>query len=144
MNNGVSYTSTKPIEEFEINKKNKPSDLISRLSELRSQYSCFDENERDAYHTLSEAIEALKAQATLDDVSNAYENGYQQGKFEATQKTGKWIWKGEEWDSRFMCSVCYCKENVPTCNGKPTIWKYCPNCGSLMRGGYTNENISDS
>ncbi len=34
--------------------------LISRLSELRSQYSCFDENERGAYHTLSEAIEALK------------------------------------------------------------------------------------
>lgn len=31
------------------------------------------------------AIEALKAQATLDDVSNAYENGYKQGKFEAQQ-----------------------------------------------------------
>ena len=31
------------------------------------------------------AIEALKAQVTLDDVSNAYENGYQQGKFEALQ-----------------------------------------------------------
>lgn len=29
------------------------------------------------------AIEALQAQATLDDVSNAYENGYKQGKFEA-------------------------------------------------------------
>lgn len=35
------------------------SDLISRLSELRCQYNCFDENERDAYHTLSEAIKAL-------------------------------------------------------------------------------------
>lgn len=34
-------------------------DLISRLSELRCQYNCFDENERDAYHTLSEAIKAL-------------------------------------------------------------------------------------
>ena len=64
MNNGVSYTSTKPIDEFEINKKNKPSDLISRLSELRSQYSCFEETERDAYHTLSEAIGALQAQKT--------------------------------------------------------------------------------
>lgn len=31
------------------------------------------------------AIEALQAQATLDDVSTAYENGYQQGKFEAQQ-----------------------------------------------------------
>ena len=35
------------------------TDLISRLSELRCQYNCFDENERDAYHTLSEAIKAL-------------------------------------------------------------------------------------
>ena len=35
------------------------SDLISRLSELRCQYNCFDENERDAYHTLSESIKAL-------------------------------------------------------------------------------------
>ena len=34
-------------------------DLISRLSELRCQYNCFDENERDAYHTLSEAIKVL-------------------------------------------------------------------------------------
>lgn len=34
---------------------------------------------------LDMAIEALQAQATLDDVSNAYENGYQQGKFEAQE-----------------------------------------------------------
>ena len=34
-------------------------DLISRLSELRCQYNCVEENERDAYHTLSEAIKAL-------------------------------------------------------------------------------------
>ena len=34
-------------------------DLISRLSELRCQYNCFDKNEQDAYRTLSEAIKAL-------------------------------------------------------------------------------------
>lgn len=34
-------------------------DLISRLSELRSTFNCFDENERDAYRTLSEAIKVL-------------------------------------------------------------------------------------
>lgn len=28
MNNGVSYTSTKPLEEFEINKKNKRYKVI--------------------------------------------------------------------------------------------------------------------
>ena len=45
---------------------------------------------------------------------------------------GKWIWKGEEGDSRFMCSVCKWKEYVPTCNGVPDIWDYCPSCGARM------------
>lgn len=49
-------------------------------------------------------------------------------------KHGKWIWKGEEGDSRFMCSVCKWKENVPTCNGVPDIWQYCPSCGARMDG----------
>jgi len=34
-------------------------DLIEKLSNLRSQYNCFDENERDAYHALSEAIKVI-------------------------------------------------------------------------------------
>lgn len=107
MSNGVSYTSTKPIEEFEINKKNKPSDLISRLSELRSQYSCFEETERDAYHTLSEAIEALQV-----------------------QKTGKWINANEgKWNTVevLKCSVCGEMDNRMYRTDK-----YCPNCGTRM------------
>lgn len=43
-----------------------------------------------------------------------------------------WIWKGDEGDSRFMCSACGGKEHVPTCMGKPDIWEYCPNCGAKM------------
>lgn len=35
------------------------NDLIKKLSNLRSQFNCFNENERDAYHTLSEAIKVL-------------------------------------------------------------------------------------
>jgi hypothetical protein len=35
------------------------NDLIEKLSNLRSQFNCFDENERDAYHTLSESIKVL-------------------------------------------------------------------------------------
>ena len=35
------------------------NDLIEKLSSLRSQFNCFDENEREAYHTLSEAIKVL-------------------------------------------------------------------------------------
>lgn len=45
---------------------------------------------------------------------------------------GHWIWMGEQGDSRYMCSVCKSKENVPTCNGEPTVWDYCPNCGARM------------
>lgn len=35
------------------------NNLIEELSNLRSQFNCFDENERNAYHTLSEAINVL-------------------------------------------------------------------------------------
>lgn len=41
------------------------SDLISKLSDLRSQYNCFDEHERDAYGTLSEAIKVLSEQTEI-------------------------------------------------------------------------------
>lgn len=44
-------------------------------------------------------------------------------------------WERVEGDSRFMCSVCKAKEHVPTIMGKPTVWDYCPNCGSWMKGG---------
>lgn len=46
------------------------------------------------------------------------------------QKVGEWV-EGAD-DYRFMCSVCKCKENVPTVMGKPD-WNYCPNCGADMR-----------
>ena len=54
---------------------------------------------------------------------------------EPERKNGKWIWMGDKGDSRFMCSVCKAKENVPTCNGEPTIWEFCPNCGAEMKEG---------
>ena len=111
MNNGVSYTSTKPLEEFKINKKNKPSDLLSRLSELRSQYSCFDESERDTYHTLSEAIEALKE-----------------------QKTGQWI-ENEDWyDTYYECSSCGEAFSLIVGTPKDNGYNYCPHCGARMVG----------
>ena len=53
----------------------------------------------------------------------------------SAERSGEWIWCGDKGDSRFMCSVCKCKENVPTCMGEPTIWDYCPNCGAKMKGG---------
>ena len=53
-------------------------DAVAIVSEIRSDYNFFDKNEQEEYHALSMAIEALQEQATLDDVSNAYENGYKQ------------------------------------------------------------------
>lgn len=38
------------------------NNLIEELSNLRSQFNCFDEHERDAYHILSEAIKVLSVQ----------------------------------------------------------------------------------
>ena len=49
-------------------------------------------------------------------------------------KVGEWVWMGDKGDSRFMCSVCKGKENVPTIMGKPIVWDFCPNCGARMKG----------
>ena len=54
-------------------------------------------------------------------------------------KHGRWIWMGEKGDSRFMCSMCKSKENVPTIMGKPEVWWFCPNCGADMRKERKNE-----
>lgn len=80
--------------------------LISRLSELRSQYNCFNENERDTYHTLSEAIEALNE-----------------------QKTGKWIVDDEYID----CSYCR-REKWSRAPYEQLVsgFRFCPNCGARM------------
>lgn len=45
-----------------------------------------------------------------------------------------WIDMKPTGDSRFMCSRCRWKENVPTVMGEPTIWNYCPSCGAEMGG----------
>lgn len=62
----------------------------------------------------------------LDEISNAYENGYQQGKFEG-RKTGKWIrhtiYSGSD-HYYYACSECdyrsWSKDN------------YCSVCGAKM------------
>ena len=53
----------------------------------------------------------------------------------APVRHGRWINLNKDGDSRFMCSCCLWKEYVPTCNGEPTIWDYCPNCGARMDVG---------
>ena len=45
------------------------NDLISRLSEIRSNYNCLDEAEEPYYRALSEAIKALSKRADGDTIS---------------------------------------------------------------------------
>ena len=93
------------------------NDLIEKLSNLRSQFNLFNENERDAYHTLSEAIKVLSEQPescedavnrkSVEDVLHGYFDGMLEtdtcspkdiyGLIELLpsvtpkRKTGKWI-----------------------------------------------------
>ena len=83
------------------------SDLISKLSDLRSQYSCFDENERDAYGTLSEAIKVLSAQPEKETPKRVLWSG----------------WKGYR-DTRYKCPNC----KKPVKNDDV----YCHRCGQKL------------
>ena len=83
------------------------NDLISRLSELRSQYNCFDETEKDAYYTLSEAIEALKE-----------------------QKIGHWIVTSKFNDCTYAkCDQC---NTTQVFYNNKVLINFCQNCGARM------------
>ena len=41
-------------------------EYISKLSEIRSEYSCFEDDEEPYYRALSEGIKALKSQITTE------------------------------------------------------------------------------
>ena len=83
---------------------------IQILSELRSEYSCFDPNEREYYHALSEAIRSLK---TVDAepvrhgrwVNHISENGATDGTY---------------------CDICDYEVD------RDARYNYCPNCGAKM------------
>ena len=46
-------------------------DLVSKLSEMRSEYNCFDEDEEPKYRALSEAIKILSKRADGDTISRS-------------------------------------------------------------------------
>ena len=47
-------------------------DLISKLSEIRSEYNCFDENEEPYYRALSEAIKFLSGMVKCKQCKHVY------------------------------------------------------------------------
>lgn len=91
------------------------NDLISRLSEIRSNYNCFDEKEEPYYRALSEAIQLVSAQPE--------------------RKRGEWI---DAWRSAFdgtrhwhrECSECGYERDDDSMD-KDT--RFCSGCGADMR-----------
>ena len=138
-------------------------DLIEKLSNLRSQFNCFNENERDAYHVLSEAIKVIseRPEPCEDAVNRAdveieianllkrvfveYEDIAKKvtAKLPSVtpkQKTGKWI----EYDSdedKYDVIKCPCCKHTFTVDAYHWAdigfvkddFKFCPNCGTDMR-----------
>ena len=120
------------------------NDLIEKLSNLRSQFNCFDKNESDAYHTLSEAIKVISERPELcedavnrkdaiiqlshnkngdDDcdviIQHDIETLKQLPSVAPKRNTGKWI-------VHYECPKC----------GEITkdFTEYCPFCNADMRG----------
>ena len=76
---------------------------VEILSDLRSQYNCFDEHEEPVYHALSEAIKAL-----------------------SERKTGKWEKYEGRFDFNYECSECSCSsfdktDYCPQCGAKMEV-----------------------
>ena len=124
------------------------NDLIEKLSNLRSQFNCFNENERDAYSTLSEAIKVLSERpepcegaVSREDVQSIAERSdwfessdsfndflcalYALPSVTPKRKTGKWMYS--DFPHEFLhCSECG--------RGRYFCSNFCPNCGADMRG----------
>lgn len=141
---------TEPIREacemaIEALTEKEPSadDLISRLSEIRSEYNCFDENEEPYYRVLSEVIKILSQRAdgdtisrqtAIDALSTPHGILYPIRTIEElplAERRGKWIHDGKDFPHGcdwIHCSVCGKRGiNVPA-----DLTNYCPNCGAKM------------
>ena len=119
--NGTEYVPIFRMKQWFEHERNtaypKKGKNMTRLIDADALKELFPDNGEGSW-TYNVTVKAcIDAQPTIDAVSVRH---------------GKWIWKGEDGDSRFMCSVCRRKEYVPTCNGVPDIWQYCPSCGARM------------
>lgn len=81
-------------------------DLIRRLSEIRSHYNCFNEKERKVYHTLSEAIEALKGRRTGKWIQHPIYEGSDHYYYACSECDYR------SWSQDNYCSVCGTKMEV--------------------------------
>lgn len=127
-------------------------DVISRLSDIRSQYNCFNESEETYYRALSEAIKMLSEQADGDTISRQAAIEVADAVWSVTgdvnvakvwdqirnlpsaqpeRKTGIWLKTGQSFVfpdkfRNYFCSECGFEI-------EKTAYNYCPNCGADMR-----------
>ena len=81
-------------------------EVVETLSDIRAGYNLFDEDEASKYHSLSVAIQAIKAEPI---------------------KHAKW--EQDLFGTLWVCSAC----NMPTdVKSAPKYFKYCPYCGAKV------------
>ena len=129
-------------------------DLISKLSEIRSEYNCFDEDEEPYYRALSTAIRILSRHTDGDTISRQEaidalgeepevwtgKDEYAQGlnnqwhydvnalkALPSAERHGRWIDVEPAPHNLFYatCSVCGDRQTIEVAN-------YCPMCGASM------------
>lgn len=88
----------------------RPKSDIEILSEIRSEYNCFDEEEEPMYWALSRGIDALLHEPVHH---------------------GRWK-QTKAYPGIIFCDEC--GEPFEKSNSSDK-WNYCPNCGAKMDGG---------
>lgn len=107
----ATYVSTKPLEEFEINRK-KRNDLIHKQDVIEALGIIADKMTVDGQTVMEQAIEIVRD-------------------LQPVQKTGRWVlWTygdsyGNNWEL-LRCSECKMHVNFES--------DYCPHCGAHMKG----------
>lgn len=96
------------------------NDLISRLSEIRSIYNCFDEYEEPYYRALSEAIQLVSAQPERKRGKWLPDYDYAEYDFDGSTPLLEPIKFQDGW----QCSLCG--------QYMPSEENFCPNCGAKM------------
>lgn len=101
------------------------------MSNLRSQFNCFNENERDTYHTLSEAIKALsERQEPREDAVNR-------------EAVSKWLkqYGQDVLHGKYKFSLMYIWKNLMDLPSARTEIIHCDKCKHGVHSGRGNVYI---
>ena len=99
------------------------NDLISKLSEIRSDYNCFNQDEEPYYRALSQVIRILSSECEYWDDESNFCTLYRP----SAVRHGRWIDVEPAPHNLFYatCSLCGDRQTIEVAN-------YCPMCGASM------------